>query len=99
SQDGHGLVAHLDNGPDLYFGAARRLRAKWIAAARVLADYSSRGASYLDVRVPERPAAGGMPADPATTPTTPVAPTAPSTATTATTPAAPDPQLQVQASQ
>ena len=57
--DEHGLVAHLRDGPDLYFGPARRLAAKWIAAARVLADYSSRGTTYLDLRVPERPAAGG----------------------------------------
>ena len=57
--DEHGLVAHLHNGPDLYFGPGTRLQAKWIAAARVLADYTSRGTTYLDLRVPERPAAGG----------------------------------------
>jgi cell division protein FtsQ len=58
--NGHGLVAHLSNGPDLYFGPASRLAAKWAAAGAVLADYSSRGATYLDLRVPERPAAGGL---------------------------------------
>jgi cell division protein FtsQ len=58
--DEHGLVAQLNQGPELYFGDASGLRAKWIAAERVLADYSSRGATYLDVRVPERPAAGGL---------------------------------------
>jgi cell division protein FtsQ len=94
----HGLLAHLGNGPDLYFGPAARLQAKWIAAARVLADYSSRGATYLDLRVPERPAAGGLePTTPTTATTTPGAaitttPTAPTTttttpATTTTTPA------------
>lgn len=62
--DEHGLVAHLRDGPDLYFGPGSRLAAKWVAAARVLADYTSRGATYLDLRVPERPAAGG--GDPAT---------------------------------
>lgn len=60
-----GLVVQLRNGPAVYFGAPARLRAKWAAATRVLADYSSRGATYLDVRVPERPAAGGLePSDP-----------------------------------
>ena len=34
--------------------------AKWTAAARVLADRSSAGATYLDVRLPERAAAGGL---------------------------------------
>jgi cell division protein FtsQ len=55
-----GLTAPLDDGPVLYFGGADRLRAKWTAAARVLADRSSAGATYLDLRLPERPAAGGL---------------------------------------
>jgi cell division protein FtsQ len=55
-----GLTAPLDAGPILYFGGADRLRAKWTAAARVLADRSSAGATYLDLRLPERPAAGGL---------------------------------------
>jgi cell division protein FtsQ len=55
-----GLTAPLRDGPTLYFGGADRLRAKWTAAARVLADRTSAGASYLDVRLPERPAAGGL---------------------------------------
>jgi cell division protein FtsQ len=55
-----GLLAHVDRGPDVYFGPASRLGAKWAAAVRVLADASARGATYLDVRVPERPAAGGL---------------------------------------
>lgn len=59
--DQHGLVARLRDGPRLYFGPGTRLQAKWLAAARVLADYSSRGATYVDLRVPERPAAGGDP--------------------------------------
>jgi cell division protein FtsQ len=52
-----GLTAPLANGPVLYFGGADRLRAKWVAAARVLADRSSAGATYVDVRLPERPGA------------------------------------------
>ena len=55
-----GLQASIADGPELYFGAAGRLPAKWAAATRVLADASSRGAAYLDLRVPERPAAGGL---------------------------------------
>jgi cell division protein FtsQ len=55
-----GLTAPLAAGPVLYFGGADRLRAKWVAAARVLADRSSAGASYVDLRLPERPAAGGL---------------------------------------
>ncbi len=42
----------------LYFGDATRPHAKWLSAARVLADPSSAGATYVDVRAPERPAAG-----------------------------------------
>jgi cell division protein FtsQ len=53
-----GLTVYLHNGPQLYFGDTSRLHAKWAAVDRVLADPESRGASYLDVRLPERPAAG-----------------------------------------
>jgi cell division protein FtsQ len=63
-----GLTAPLRDGPVLYFGTTERLRAKWVAAARVLADPSSAGAAYLDLRLPGRPAAGGLeqaPQDPA----------------------------------
>ena len=55
-----GLAATVDDGPKLYFGGGERLRAKWTAAAQVLANASSRGASYVDVRIPERPVAGGF---------------------------------------
>jgi cell division protein FtsQ len=84
-----GLTAELAEGPTLFFGLPGRLTAKWAAAIRVLGHTSSQGASYLDVRVPERPAAGGLepleqpdiagavaPAPPpAPTPTPPPAPT------------------------
>jgi cell division protein FtsQ len=59
---GRGIVAHLRRGPELIFGDASRLHDKWLAAARVLADPSARGAAYIDLRLPERPAAGGLPA-------------------------------------
>jgi cell division protein FtsQ len=55
-----GLAATMQNGPKLYFGGPRRAAAKWAAAAQVLADSTSRGARYVDLRVPERPVAGGL---------------------------------------
>lgn len=64
----YGLVARLRDGPDLRFGPGQRLQAKWIAAARVLADSTSRGAAYVDLRVPERPAAGPSESQPAVQP-------------------------------
>jgi cell division protein FtsQ len=57
---GRGPTFYLDAGPELRFGSADRIRAKWTAVARVLADPSSRGATYLDARWPERVAAGGL---------------------------------------
>jgi hypothetical protein len=65
-----GYVAEVRDGPELIFGPATRLRAKWAAAARVLADLEARGASYVDLRIPDRPAVGGL----AATTLTPVAP-------------------------
>jgi hypothetical protein len=44
-----------------YFGDASRPHAKWIALALVLASERAAGASYVDVRVPERAAAGFAP--------------------------------------
>jgi cell division protein FtsQ len=65
-----GWTLPLRDGPTLYFGGSERLAAKWAAAAIVLANRTSAGATYLDLRLPERPAAGGIepppeePADP-----------------------------------
>jgi cell division protein FtsQ len=53
-----GLTVAMHNGLLVYFGDAARPHAKWTALARVLADSTSAGAVYIDVRVPERPAAG-----------------------------------------
>jgi cell division protein FtsQ len=53
-----GLTLSMRNGLTVYFGDAARAPAKWTALERVLADTSSHGASYVDVRLPERPAAG-----------------------------------------
>lgn len=55
-----GLILTLHDGPELRFGGADRLAAKWAAAAAVLSSEDSRGATYLDLRYPERPAAGGL---------------------------------------
>jgi cell division protein FtsQ len=63
-----GVVASLKNGPELVFGSDTDARAKWVAAARVLAESSAAGATYLDLRIPGRVAAGGLaPIEPATT--------------------------------
>jgi Cell division protein FtsQ len=84
-----GIVVELHEGPELIFGDGRRAEAKWIAATRVLADPDAAGATYIDVRLPGRPAAGGLPA--ATV--TPVAPAgttlAPTTGAAPTDPSAP----------
>jgi cell division protein FtsQ len=64
-----GYVAHVDDGAEgltlqmrdgltVYFGDAARPRAKWLSLARVLASPGAAGALYVDVRLPERPAAG-----------------------------------------
>jgi cell division septal protein FtsQ len=53
-----GLTIVMRNGLFAYFGDASRPHAKWLSLARVLADPNSAGAVYVDVRVPERAAAG-----------------------------------------
>ena len=78
-----GLVAELAKGPEIVLGTQTRLRAKWAAAAAVMADEGAKGAKYVDVRLPERPVAGGLPApepepgEAAPEETEPAAPTAP----------------------
>jgi len=56
-----GLTVAMRDGLLAYFGDATRPHAKWLSLARVLADSSSAGASYVDVRLPARPAAGFPP--------------------------------------
>jgi hypothetical protein len=56
-----GLTVALRGGLLAYFGDAARPHAKWLSLARVLADSGSAGAAYIDVRLPERPAAGFAP--------------------------------------
>jgi cell division protein FtsQ len=73
-----GIAADLRNGPDLIFGDATEAVVKWRAAARVLAEDSSAGATYLDLRVPRVVAAGGVgPITPEPTPTPTVVPSDP----------------------
>lgn len=55
-----GITIRLAAGPMLRLGGPERLRAKWVAIATVLADPGALAATYIDVRSPERPAAGGL---------------------------------------
>ena len=59
-----GIVLTLEAGPEIVFGEPTRTRDKWAAALRVLADPASQGTSYVDVRIPERPGAGGFTSEP-----------------------------------
>lgn len=54
----HGLTATMRNGLVVYFGNDALAHAKWLSLARVLADSGAAGATYVDVRLPSRPAAG-----------------------------------------
>ncbi len=56
-----GLTVQMRDGLLVYFGDASRPHAKWLALAAVLADKSSAGATYVDVRLPGKPAAGFPP--------------------------------------
>jgi cell division protein FtsQ len=58
------LTIYMHRGPRLLFGDDTLPHAKWDAAAAVLADPGSQGASYIDLRLPSRPAA--QVGDPAT---------------------------------
>ena len=52
-------VASLTGGIDLRFGTESQARAKWAAAAAVLADPEVTSLGYVDLQVPSRPAIGG----------------------------------------
>lgn len=56
-----GLTIAMHSGLLIYFGDGTRPHAKWLSLEPVLADPSSAGASYVDVRLPQRPAAGFPP--------------------------------------
>jgi len=55
-----GLTLDLRDGPPLIFGTPDGAADKWAAAARVLAEPDAAGATYLDLRVVGRVAAGGL---------------------------------------
>ena len=57
----NGITVVMRSGLSAYFGDATRPRAKWLALALVISNERASGASYVDVRVPERPAAGFAP--------------------------------------
>jgi cell division protein FtsQ len=79
----HGVTLTLRNGPELYFGPATQLAAKWVAVAAVLESPSSAGAAYIDVSDPQRPAAGVTVATTTTSGTTASGGTSGETSTTA----------------
>jgi cell division protein FtsQ len=54
-----GVEVELENAIALRFGDADRAEAKWEAAARILADPSLTSLTYIDLRIPDRPAVGG----------------------------------------
>jgi len=54
-----GIEVELTNGIVLRFGDAARAEAKWEAAARILADPGLTSLTYIDLRIPDRPAVGG----------------------------------------
>ncbi len=84
-----GVVVHVKDGPELVFGDAGRIAAKWAAAVRVLADRDAAGAEYIDVRIPERPAAGGLPVE-TVAPIAPAGPDQPAPTPQGVTPATPE---------
>lgn len=55
-----GLTVRLEAGPAVHFGSSRRTAAKWASLIAVLGSPASRGATTIDVSVPEHPAAAGL---------------------------------------
>jgi cell division protein FtsQ len=53
-----GLTLQMHNGLLVYFGDDSYPHAKWLSLARVLSSPDASGATYVDVRLPARPAAG-----------------------------------------
>ena len=62
----YGIVVTMRGGIELRFGTRDRADQKWAAVAAILADRQLTSLSYIDVRVPDRPAVGGR--RPPTTP-------------------------------
>ncbi|MDQ8043665.1 MAG: hypothetical protein REI11_03620 [Patulibacter sp.] len=55
-----GIEVVMSHGPRLIFGNSQYAADKWAAAAAVIADGPAARASYIDLRVPGRPAVGGL---------------------------------------
>jgi len=55
----YGVVVTMRGGIELRFGTRDRADQKWAAVAAILADRQLTSVSYVDVRVPDRPAVGG----------------------------------------
>lgn len=60
----YGPVVTIKPGIDLRFGTDGQSAKKWSAAATVLADPNLTEVAYIDLSVPSRPVAGGVPVDP-----------------------------------
>ncbi len=98
----YGVTVDFGPGIELRFGDASGAALKWKALAAVLADPKFKGASYLDLSVPDRPVAGGVPASAHSTaastidPTTvsPATSTVPATTPTTAVPATTTPPIQ-----
>lgn len=94
-----GVEIEMARGPRLIFGTAEHAAEKWAAAAAVIADGSAQGATYIDLRVPARPAVGGLGGSKSATAAEPPQLTATQTATgTATAAATPAPSAQASTS-
>ena len=65
---GHGVEVTMKGGIPIRFGPSSEAGAKWAAAAAVLADPKLETLTYVDVRVPDRPAVGGAAAPTALAP-------------------------------
>ena len=57
--DDYGIVVSMRGGIELRFGTPHRAHQKWAAIAAILADEQLTSLTYVDVRVPDRPAVGG----------------------------------------
>lgn len=57
----HGITVKMANGLLAYFGGASRPHAKWDSFAAVMGSPAAAGATYIDLRLPERPAVGMPP--------------------------------------
>ena len=65
----YGTVLTMRGGIELRFGNRDGADQKWTAVAAILADQRLTSVSYVDVRVPDRPAVGGASTAPVTTAT------------------------------